>query len=165
MRACVFVCVHTKSLHSNKQNQTPKTKTLKEILSRAAAKDDSLSAAGAARHRHNELSRVTRELHASDRQDKVDSIAKLQAYQRELLFQKIVLENERTARLLAQRGAIQRQRRDANMAASQHRQKVFVFVVVVCVGGGLLFMLALSPACQTRRADRKPTTTHKHTHT
>jgi hypothetical protein len=47
-----------------------------------------------------------------------------QAYQRQLLLEKIMEENEKTARLLEQRHAIQEQRKAANMTASMHRNKV-----------------------------------------
>jgi hypothetical protein len=47
-----------------------------------------------------------------------------QAYQRQLLLEKIMEENEKTARLLEQRQAIQEQRKAANMTASMHRNKV-----------------------------------------
>lgn len=47
-----------------------------------------------------------------------------QAYQRQLLLEKIMDENEKTARLLEQRCAIQEQRKAANMNASMHRNKV-----------------------------------------
>jgi hypothetical protein len=48
----------------------------------------------------------------------------LQAYQRQLLLEKIMDENEKTAQLLAQRRFIQEQRKAANMTASLHRNKV-----------------------------------------
>jgi hypothetical protein len=48
----------------------------------------------------------------------------LQAYQRQLLLEKIMDENEKTAQLLAQRKFIQEQRKAANMTASLHRNKV-----------------------------------------
>jgi hypothetical protein len=47
-----------------------------------------------------------------------------QAYQRQLLLEKIMDENEKTAQLLAQRQFIQEQRKAANMNASLHRNKV-----------------------------------------
>ena len=47
-----------------------------------------------------------------------------QAYQRQLLLEKIMDENEKTAQLLAQRRFIQEQRKAANMTASLHRNKV-----------------------------------------
>ncbi len=50
--------------------------------------------------------------------------ARAQAYQRQLLLEKIMDENEKTAQLLKQRQAIQEQRKAANMRASLHRNKV-----------------------------------------
>ena len=48
----------------------------------------------------------------------------VQAYQRQLLLEKIMDENDKTAHLLSQRQTIQEQRKAANMAASMHRNKV-----------------------------------------
>lgn len=48
----------------------------------------------------------------------------VQAYQRQLLLEKIMTENDKTAQLLSQRQTIQEQRKAANMAASMHRNKV-----------------------------------------
>jgi len=57
-----------------------------------------------------------------------------QAYQRQLLLEKIMDENEKTARLLEQRRAIQEQRKQANMDASMHRNKVRALCVAVGAG-------------------------------
>ena len=51
-------------------------------------------------------------------------IAATQAYQRQLLLERIMDENERTRMMLEQRAAIQEQRKSANMSASMHRNKV-----------------------------------------
>jgi hypothetical protein len=48
----------------------------------------------------------------------------LQAYQRQLLLEKIMEENDKTEQLLNQRKFIQAQRKAANMTASLHRNKV-----------------------------------------
>lgn len=48
----------------------------------------------------------------------------MQAYQRQLLLEKIMDENDKTAQLLSQRRFIQEQRKAANMTASLHRNKV-----------------------------------------
>lgn len=48
----------------------------------------------------------------------------VQAYQRQLLLEKIMEENDKTEQLLMQRRFIQEQRKAANMTASLHRNKV-----------------------------------------
>ena len=47
-----------------------------------------------------------------------------QAYERQLLLEKIMNENDKTSQLLSQREYIQEQRKAANMNASMHRNQV-----------------------------------------
>ncbi|KAF8064553.1 AVT1D [Scenedesmus sp. PABB004] len=95
-----------------------------DIQERAERKDHMLALVNAERCATNDRKRIERELFDSLRRDKVDSIQKMQAYQRQLLLEKIMDENDKTAALLEQRQAIQAQRKAANMAASLHRNKV-----------------------------------------
>ncbi|KAI8468905.1 MAG: hypothetical protein J3K34DRAFT_425560 [Monoraphidium minutum] len=95
-----------------------------DIKGRAARKQALLDEADAERAASNSTRRVERELFNGLRRDKVDSIQKMQAYQRQLLLEKIMDENDKTARMLEQRRAIQEQRNAANMNASMHRNKV-----------------------------------------
>lgn len=95
-----------------------------DIQQRAANKDHMLGLVNAERRATNDRKRIERELFDSLRRDKVDSIQKMQAYQRQLLLEKIMDENDKTAQLLAQRRFIQEQRKAANMTASLHRNKV-----------------------------------------
>ncbi|KIY92746.1 flagellar associated protein [Monoraphidium neglectum] len=94
-----------------------------DIKGRAARKQQLLDEADSARSSANSQRRVERELFNGLRRDKVDSIQKMQAYQRQLLLERIMEENEKTARMLEQRQAIQEQRKSANMNASMHRNK------------------------------------------
>ncbi|WIA18967.1 hypothetical protein OEZ85_003636 [Tetradesmus obliquus] len=94
------------------------------IQERANNKEHMLAMVNAERKATNDRKRIERELFDSLRRDKVDSIQKMQAYQRQLLLEKIMDENEKTAQLLAQRQFIQEQRKAANMSASLHRNKV-----------------------------------------
>lgn len=94
------------------------------IQERASRKHHMLGLVNAERKATNDRKRIERELFDSLRRDKVDSIQKMQAYQRQLLLEKIMDENEKTAGLLAQRRFIQEQRKAANMTASLHRNKV-----------------------------------------
>jgi len=106
------------------QNEEQRKQDIREA---AAHKEQVLGEINAHRRHNNDLRKVERELYSSLRRDKVDSIQKQQAYQRQLLLEKIMDENEKTARLLAQREGIQEQRRGSNMRASLHRNKVGLF--------------------------------------
>lgn len=70
----------------------------------------------------NSRRRVQRQLFQSVRLDKVESMRKMQAYQRQQLFEKIMAENRRIGILLHQREDLQNKRKMANMQASMQRQ-------------------------------------------
>lgn len=93
-----------------------------DIKFKAEQKEKLLAEINAQRKKENDRRKVERDLFNSLRLDKVDAMNKMQMYQRQVLLEKIMDENEKTRSLLMARSELQDERKAANMQASLHRQ-------------------------------------------
>ena len=74
--------------------------------------------------RKNAYAAVEREMRANMKREKAERMRKIQTYQRQILFQKIMENRNKICRQMEEKEALQRQRRLANMQASMERQKL-----------------------------------------
>lgn len=100
-----MVCILEQHIHEKGENKSKMLENMQKM-----------------RAEGNNRKKVQRELFQSMRISKVNSMRKMQAYQKHQLFEKIMEENERTGMLLHQRCELQHKRKMANMQASIQRQ-------------------------------------------
>jgi hypothetical protein len=94
------------------------------ILKQAAAQEESLQREMERRAKELAKKKLDRQLNMETRMEYVCENRKQDYYHREQLLHKIMSETDRVMGMQRSRAALQRQRREANMQASQARQKM-----------------------------------------
>lgn len=72
----------------------------------------------------NALTSAEREMKSNMKRDKAERMKKIQTYQRQLLFEKIMQDRVKISKQIGEKEELQRQRRLANMEASIQREKL-----------------------------------------
>lgn len=107
-----------------KQAVRKQEETVAGILKRTAAQEESMAKEMERRNKVLASKKLDRQLNMEARMEYVCENRKQDFYQREQLLHRIVGETDRVMGMQRSKAALQRERREANMQASQARQKM-----------------------------------------
>ena len=129
----------TRCLYCTSRGQPPffsQQQRVEAIVAEERAREEAMRAREAERQREKEAQQVARTVNQRLRVSKVQAMQRVQAFQRHEALGMIEQETQRARQLLAERAALQEERRKVNMEASFQRQQVLEAMAMLAKAPG-----------------------------